>query len=281
MTKLLPATEGPLLFNETNLSSAWAKIFLHLVDHSGHQATPLILSLTGFGEDGLPQEDSTLTTALDRLLAAKQPAQRSIEDVAFTIFPQRMWKIAGYDRFKLYALYKAVFPRYQAMNRKGNNRGLYFERLISFGRGPENGNQLEWLISQHNSRDRVQVRKSMLQASIFDPERDHVPDAQLQFPCLQHVSFVPTDKGLVVNAFYATQQILIKGYGNYLGLAHLGAFVAKEMNMKLSRLNVTVGVAKFKGKDLSENPEELAALVAAARKCVGPDSQDTAEMEPN
>ncbi len=273
MTKLLPANVGPLLITETNLSRAWAKIFLHLADHSGHQVTPLILSLTGFSDVGTPQEDNELKTTLDKLLAAKLPKQRSIEDVAYTIFPQRMWKIANCDRLKLYGLYKQVFPRYQAMNRKGNNRGLYFQRLIDYGRGPEDGNQLEWIISQYNARDGV--RKSMLQASVFDPGRDHIADAQLQFPCLQQVSFEPTEQGLVVNAFYATQQILIKGYGNYLGLVHLGAFMAKEMKMKLARMNVTVGIAKFKGKDLSENASELAALVAAARKCVAENALET------
>ena len=278
MTKLLPANVGPILINETNLSRAWAKIFLHLADHSGHQVTPLILSLTGFDEDGTPQEDNEIKTILDKLLAAKLPKQRSIEDVAYTIFPQRMWKIAAYDRTKLYSLYKQVFPRYQAMNRKVNNRGLYFQRLIDYGRGPEEGNQLEWIISRYNRRNGV--RRSMLQASVFDPGKDHVATGQLQFPCLQQVSFEPTKQGLVINAFYATQQILIKGYGNYLGLVHLGAFMAKEMKMKLARMNVTVGIAKFKGEDLSENQNELAELIAAARKCIVEHNKEDQEAEP-
>ena len=82
----------------------------------------------------------------------------------------------------------------------------------------------------------------VLQAATFDPGRDHVASAQLGFPCLQQVSFEPTAAGLVVNAFYATQQIFDKAYGNYLGLAQLGAFMAHEMGMP-SRLNVMVGVA--------------------------------------
>jgi hypothetical protein len=39
---------------------------------------------------------------------------------------------------------------------------------------------------------------------------------------MQHMSFEPTQEGLVVNAFYATQQLFIKAYGNYLGIAQLG-----------------------------------------------------------
>src|SRR3546814_7420399 len=72
-------------------------------------------------------------------------------------------------------------------------------------------------------------------ATTFDPGRDHVASAQLGFPCLQQVSFEPTTAGLVVNAFYATQQVFDKAYGNYLGLAQLGAFMAHEMDIPLAR----------------------------------------------
>ena len=51
--------------------------------------------------------------------------------------------------------------------------------------------------------------------------------------------------GLVLNAFYATQQIVHKGYGNYLGLARLGAFMASQMDRRFERLNVFVGIAKM------------------------------------
>lgn len=85
----------------------------------------------------------------------------------------------------------------------------------------------------------------MFQASIFDPGRDHVRNAQLSFPCLQHVSFVPQGETLTLNAFYATQQLLNKAYGNYLGLCRLGNFMADEMGLTFSRMNCFVGVAKL------------------------------------
>ena len=150
------------------------------------------------------------------------------------------------------------------MNPSANRRGLYFERLTSYGRGQCDGNQLEWIISQFNGRDGV--RRSMFQASVFDPERDHIADAQLQFPCLQHVSFEPTKEGLVVNAFYATQQLFVKAYGNYLGIAQLGAFMAHEMKMKLIRMNVIIGVAKF--ERISKTDPALAPLLAVAQACI-------------
>ncbi|MEO8062137.1 MAG: thymidylate synthase [Pseudomonadota bacterium] len=260
MTKRAQST-GPILVDELDLSRAWAKAVLHVLDNPGPEVSPLVLSVSGFGADGEVAETSAIRSELDSLLLAKK--MRSVEDVAFTIFPQRVWQVSQGNRANLFKYYRDAFPRYQAMNPRDNRRGLYFERLVNYGRGPCDGNQLEWILSQFESREGV--RRSMFQASVFDPERDHVADAQLQFPCMQHVSFEPTEAGLVVNAFYATQQLFVKAYGNYLGIAQLGAFMAHEMKLKMNRMNVIVGVAKF--ERISKTDQALRPLVTAAREC--------------
>ena len=252
----------PVMINDSNLARAWSRALLHVLNGPGTEISPLVLSVNGFNEKAVAPEDPPVRQALDQLLEHK--GRPNVEDVAFTIFPQRLWVMSCGDRARLFALYCETFPRWQAMNKKANGRGLYFERMVKYGRGPCNGNQLEWILSQHSSR--AGVRRSMLQAATFDPGRDHVASAQLGFPCLQQVSFEPTAVGLVVNAFYATQQIFDKAYGNYLGLAQLGAFMAHEMNMPLARLNVMVGVAKL--ERISKNDPGLAPLVTAARVLV-------------
>lgn len=269
MTKSAPSI-GPVLVDEPDLSRAWAKAVLHVLNHAGLEISPLILSVTGFDERGVVAETPDVRGALDSLLKAK--GMRSVEDVAFTIFPQRIWQVAQGDRAALFHLYRDAFPRYQAMNPRDNRRGLYFERLVSYGSGPCDGNQLEWILSQFNSREGV--RRSMFQASVFDPGRDHVADAQLQFPCLQHIAFEPTKEGLIVNAFYATQQLFVKAYGNYLGIAQLGAFMAQEMKMRMLRMNVIVGVAKF--ERISKSDTALAKLVTAARGCLASEKAQSA-----
>lgn len=261
MTKRSSPTTGPLLINEADLSRAWAKVLLHIIDNTGHEISPLVLSVTGFDEQGVPKETPAVRAALDVLLLAQE--QRDVDDVAFTIFPQRLWRLAKGNRELLFKIYKDAFPRYRAMNPSANRRGLYFERLSGYGRGPCDGNQLEWILSQFHGRKGV--RHSMFQASVFDPERDHITDARLRFPCLQQVSFEPISEGLVVNAFYATQQIFVKGYGNYLGIAQLGAFMAHEMKMPLIRMNVSVGVAKL---GISKTDPALTPLLTAARACI-------------
>ena len=82
------------------------------------------------------------------------------------------------------------------------------------------------------------------------------------------MSFEPTTAGLVTNAFYATQQIFDKAYGNYLGLAQLGAFMAREMGMPLARLNVMVGVAKL--ERITKGDAEFGPLTEAIRALVAP-----------
>ncbi|MDX1109917.1 thymidylate synthase [Sinorhizobium medicae] len=247
----------PFIVNETSVSRAYAKVLLRVAQGRGKEVSPLVLSISEFEE-----EDDKLRKTLDNLLLSK--GKCVVEDVAYTIFPERLWQMAQGDRAKLFSFYKMAFPAYQAMNRIANGRGLYFERMMMYGRGPCNGNQLEYVISQYDGRDGV--RDSMMQVTTFDPERDHTPSAQLGFPCLQHVTFVPTKSGLVLNAFYATQQIFDKAYGNYLGLKQLGEFMAYELKMPFVRLNVTVGVAKL--ERISKTDIGLIPVIAAAEAAI-------------
>ena len=265
MSKSSSHADAPTVIDETNLSRLWAKVFLHILNGKGTEISPLVVSLSGFGQQRRIPEVSSLREALDRALEAK--GKISTEGVAHTIFPERLWHIAKHDRARLFALYRDVFPRYVAMNRRANGRGLYFERLTMFGPGtPCDGNQLEWILSQYGSRSGI--RDTMFQAAIFDPRRDHVKNARIVFPCLQHVSFVPTSEGLVTNAFYATQYVFDKAYGNYLGLAQLGAFMAHEMDLPLTRLNVTVGVAKLDG--ISKSDSSLEPVIASSQALLAP-----------
>jgi hypothetical protein len=267
---MLKSAQEPLLLSDTNLSRLWSRLLVHVIDHPGKVISPLVLSLSGFDTNGFPEEDDVVRSELDRALAELD--FWDVETVAFTIFPYDYWKIAEFDRAKLFTIYQDAFPRLKAWNPINNRRGLYFERLTMYGSGPCNGNQLEWILSQYNTHPTV--RRSMLQAATFDPSRDHLPDAQLGFPCLQQVSFVPTASGLVVNAFYATQQLFDKAYGNYLGLSLLGAFMAHEMGLNLARLNITVGVEKL--ERVPKGSPTLTKVIAAARACTGQAAQITA-----
>ncbi|WP_426960397.1 hypothetical protein [Muricoccus radiodurans] len=260
MTSVAPV---PFIIEESSISRAWARAFLRVMDNSGTRISPLVVSIGGFGPEGEIPEDGAMRAAMDTALDAFD--DWDVETVAFTIFPERYWRMAQGDRTKFFGMCRSALPRLMAMNPTSNRRGLYFGRLVAYGSGPCDGNQLEWVLSQYLGRPGV--RHSMFQAAIFDPARDHVPDAQLGFPCLQQVSFVPTDDGgLVINAFYPTQQLFHRAYGNYLGIAQLGAFMAHEMKLQLARVNITVGIEKL-DRPGKTNPH-LVPLTAAARACL-------------
>jgi hypothetical protein len=255
----MTTSSTPLLIAEPNLSTAWARAFLHILDHPGKEVSPLVITIDGFN-DGVPLEDEAVRQALDVALLAV--GEQEVHTVANTIFPTSVWRLSRGDRQRFYATYIKNVDRYKALAKSKNNRGLYFERLIAFGTDgiPCDGNQLEYIIEAYLARPGV--RRSMFQLAIFDPARDHVGTAQMGFPCLHSVSFVPGDGGLALNAFYPTQQVFEKAYGNLLGLARLGGFVAGQMGLEFRRLNCFVGIEK-----LDEHPKSSPALTDLIAAC--------------
>jgi len=241
---------------ETNLSVAWARAFLTISAKSGRESSPFLVSITGF-DDGRVIEDRDMRHALDTAL--EEGGYQSVETVANTIFPESLWQRVGRNRTKLFEQYLENLPDYVAMEPRKNRCGLYFSRLIAFDLdpttgdrlphipvelAPHKGNQLEFIIRMWQDGRR---RRGMFQACVFDPVRDHTGAARQPFPCLQHISLVPDARSgtLCLNAFYATQQLFVKAYGNWLGLARLGSFLAHEMGLQFDRLTCFAGIEKM------------------------------------
>jgi hypothetical protein len=240
------------------------------------EIVPLLVGISGFSSE-VPAEDQAVRNALDECLAAN--GYQGVHTVANTVFPQSLWRRAKGNREKLYEEYLDNLPSYAEVTPDKNRRGLHFSRLVAFGVDPRTGersaavpigklpslgNQLVFLIQ----RCKKGVRKSLFQAAVFDPARDHVGGARQGFPCMQHVTFVPDydNKTLAVNAFYATQQLFVKAYGNYLGLVRLGAFFAEETGLTLTRVSCFAGVEKMDQRPAAG--PTLDALIAAAEATV-------------
>ncbi|MBX7198515.1 MAG: hypothetical protein K1X51_03990 [Rhodospirillaceae bacterium] len=248
------------LLEADNLSLGWAKVVDQLSRPGVERIAPLTLSISGFDDNGVAAEIPEIRQAVDAFLEAQ--GKRDTENVAWTIFPERYHQIAGGDREKFFELFIESFQRVQDFNARNNKRGSYFQRLVDLNGNGKGPNQLKWMLDDYDEHPKAR-RTSKFQATTFDPARDYTSTGQLEFPCLQQVSFVPDDGDLYVNAFYATQQIARKGYGNYLGLARLGAFMAREMELRLTRLNIFVGVAKM---DVGKTEADFQALLAVAKK---------------
>ena len=169
-----------------------------------------------------PEEIPEIRSALDDLLG-QDGKGLSCSTVANTIFPS-IWN-DNVERKKLYDRYERSLPRLRKDRR--NNNGLYFQRLISYGEDGKPGtsvNQLEHIIQTWHKGNH---RRTALQAGLFNPYKDHTDQRQRGFPCLRQVAFAPARDGrLGVTGFYATQYVVERAYGNYLGLCRLGRFMA-------------------------------------------------------
>lgn len=243
-------------FERGNLSHAWADALRVVLAHN--EAAPLIISVTGFN-DSVPAEEPTIRSALDAALAAAD--LQTCESVSNTIFPNSLWNPAA-PAEHLYNRYNAILPKLMRASRK-NQRGLYFERLTSGG-PPGKENQLDFILSTYKGRPGV--RRSALQLAVFDPARDHSTAAQLGFPCLQHVTIAPTAEGISLNAFYATQYVVERAYGNYLGLCRLGRFVAHELEKPLVRMTCFTGISLH---DTKISKAKLNGVLAAIDAALG------------
>ena len=234
-----------LTIEEDNLSVAWSKAFLRIVDVG--EIAPLTVVIRGFA-DGEPMEVAPIREILDDTLGADEKAL-SCHEVANTIFPNSLWNPRA-DRQQLYERYRRIMPR--VLRDRRNRYGVYFQRLIAYDHDDayEGGvNQLEHIIRTWHGGNH---RRSALQAAIFDPRKDHTNQRMRGFPCLQQVAFAPEGSdGLAVTGFYATQYIFERAYGNYLGLCRLGRFMAQEMGRQLTQVTCLASPAKRGNKTKS------------------------------
>jgi len=243
-------SQNHLMIEEDNLSVAWARLFLEIKTNAGFERSPIFVSVT-MNELGEPNEDFDIKSALDAELKIKKTKYEKklspTDTIANTIFPINQW-LPHKDKELLYRKYMTTWPLVKKDT--GNTHGTYFNRLISFSGNlaSEEINQLDKIIDtwKHYKSKNKYPRRSALQASIFDPRKDHTRGPMLGFPCMQQVAFTPDGNGgLIVSGFYAMQYVFEKAYGNYLGLSRLGVFMAHELGLKLVRLNVLINVGKL------------------------------------
>lgn len=240
----------------SNLSLAWAEVFLKLLDRGVNKLSPVVVTVGEFDAASLPVEHDAVREALDTII------EQSCRTVASTIFPNSLWLPAAQDDAQLlYDRYAKVWPR--IAKHHSNRNGVYFRRLTAYlPKTTTDGvlpvNQLQHIIDTYRGGNH---RHSALQASIFDPTRDHTNAKQRGFPCLQQVAFGVDDGRLEVTGFYALQHHISKAYGNYLGLCWLGRFMAQQMGLTLSQVTCVASLLKL-GDYTKANLEPLRNVVS-------------------
>ncbi len=234
---------APTVIQSANLSIAWGRAFLDAFKVTDRTRAPLVLSVGGF-PGILPEEDAEIRSSVDQGLAQLHKSSAAVSGM--TIFPYDLWRHRGRPACEAFAklCVERFLPRLKACDAR-NRLGTYFERLMNF-RGAQHDatrtvNQLLFIISLLKNGKKW-PRHSALQMSCFDPAKDHTGQPVRGFPCLQQVGISHDGEGkIAVHAFYPSQYIFDRGYGNYLGLCHLGAFIAHETGLRFARLNCYVG----------------------------------------
>lgn len=248
----------------SNISEGWARAFIAVTKASGKKITPLTVIMN------IPEnEDQWERADIRELINGKLKSDshllnKQVDTVANTIFAKSIWNKKRPAQF-YFDTYMKILPRLRKAS-KDNGHGIYFERMIAFNKESERVNQLGVILEAWKRKIN---RRSAFQAGIFDPKQDHRFTPYMGFPCLQQVVFVPLGArgrdGLMVNAFYATQYMFEKAYGNYLGLCRLGKFMAHYMDLKFVRLSCTVGTAelgdKFDGTEAKEMTKKLKRII--------------------
>lgn len=265
---------NPQIYSSPNLSAAWGRAFLHVFDT--REPGCLIISIHGFSGE-LPIEDSEIRTNIDACLRSTGGKIPSINQTALTIFPYERWlRLNKPDLGTLSSWYlKQFLPRLKARCSK-NKHGTYFERMIDYtGLKADKGelkmrnvNQLEHILDvwKRDAKQGKRPRQSALQLSCFDPAKDHTGAALAGFPCLQQLSLTYKESGsLELNAYYPTQYLLDRAYGNYLGLCQLGHSMAHELGLKLTAFNCFIANPELG----SLGKTDLTKLAGIVRRRIG------------
>ena len=243
-------TERPYVVMSSNLSLAWGEALLRTLSKPSDRLTgPIIVSISEFDEDYEVVENATIRNALDIAIvgindAKCKPKLHRVDATAQTIFPHMCWtpqRQRPHNELRRWYM-DHVLPKLKKRCRN-NARGTYFERMLNFPAANKKRevilvDQLGDIIGWIKNNKSMPINKAM-QVVIRDPGRDQIP-SQSEFPCLQQVSFSRDREKLVLSAYYPTENILERGYGNYLGLCRLGCYMAHSSGLKLARVNIFV-----------------------------------------
>jgi hypothetical protein len=234
----------PQVFESDNLSTVWGQALLYAHDHGRANSAPIVVSISGL-TNGVPKQSDEIRAAIDESL--RRNGKNSTRITAMTIFPYEMWRRRRRPPCPKFSdlCVNQLFPRLKALNSQ-NRYGTYFERMMAYpvlkDGAVQKINQLSFAIDLLNQRAKRWPRESAIQIGCFDPARDLTRQPVRGFPCLQQLGIShDSESSIALNAFYPAQYLFDRAYGNYLGLCHLGEFIAHETNLNFTRLNCFIG----------------------------------------
>jgi len=143
----------------------------------------------------------------------------------------------------------------------GNSKGRYFERLIALQRSDgQSFNQIAHTIEKLRdvkvARTRYEIDLTSAVSSgdeadddapegvgVYNSVRDAGKPPRGGFPCMSHLAFQRDGNLVHAVAFYRSQDISQRAYGNYWGIGQLLQYVASEAGREAGTLTVLSGIA--------------------------------------
>lgn len=215
---------------------AWIQVVEYLIGQPDHSAYHLAVRIRA------SHVDDARIAAVDSVLQRR--GRQRVETVANTIFPRAIAATSP-DAETLAARYRKLYPTLRKF--RGNDQGgTYFGRLVEFPDGGGRSDQLTYTIEKMRREIAGPGRKtSIYECAIYNPKND--AGKQSGFPCLSSCSF-HLDHGnrlVYLLANYRNHSVFERALGNYLGLARLRDYVAKQVGFEPGELLVTSGHARI------------------------------------
>ncbi len=271
------------LIEAKTISAAWLAALESLLAGDG-KAVNLSVAIAS------PREEPAVRAAFDGFLRSQRAAGTNvygIRTVANTLFPAALYQPSREGaRERLYQLHAEA----QTVHGRRAQSETYFDRLVNWP-GPEGPvNQLDLLVERVKGQLAARAPKSSAyEAGVWHPADGEAPiapetdgephangDLRIQspgrdkryigFPCLSHISLTLTHGTLVLSALYRNQHFIDRAYGNYVGLARIGEFLAHEVGCELGEI---VCLATHADAQIGKyRRDALGDLVATCREAV-------------
>ncbi len=225
------------------VSEAWLGAVAAVEPLANHKTVHLIVRIAD-----PTAEVAEIRSLVDALIEARDQATggdryKPIRTVRNTIFPAR-WAEKFPDPPELAAHYRERFAT-QLRQHKENQRGTYFGRMVAFPRGDgEDSDQLSHTVEK--LREELQHSGSLssrYEINIYSELRDR--KIRFGFPCLSFLSLHLHEGALHMQAHYRNEYLVARGYGNYLGLGELLAYLARACEINVGELALVAGHAEL------------------------------------
>lgn len=243
---------------------AWLQAVAHLLKCPEWRAYTLVLEIAR--PLALPARDRAVHDIVDEFLRNKNGLP--ISTVVNTIFPAQLYERHG--AAGVYDQYPTLYPKIQ---HHGDARswGTYAMRMIE--RTDHKGktiHPLQDLVTKLGKQAKLAGGKRaayelgtvdlFTDIPIYEPGHDRA--LIMGGPCLSHVSVKLTPKHAVhLTGFYRSHYYIQRALGNFLGLAHLQHFIAREAGVETGPLVIHSSMAQLDAQPGRWGTTDVRALI--------------------